>query len=178
MGMSNDMAPRYISMNSSGQMTYVLDTSNINLAQVQLAVPASEIVLIQDENKSINLCENPVLLADVGGENVGWLGNNVIVLVSQPQEYVMVEQEVVVDSNTANSSWQVEGATAQVASTSLTQYIVKREDRNEEYGEVDEESSTTTVEDAKCWFRDSLITTAALSTLTTYVQSNTATKVG
>ncbi|GBM34727.1 hypothetical protein AVEN_208888-1 [Araneus ventricosus] len=170
------MAPRYLSVNPAGQMTYVLDTSNVNLAQVQLAVPASEIVLIQDENKSINLCDNSVLVADVAPENMGWIGNNVIVLVSQPQEYVMVEQEVVVDSNVAQS-WQVEeGATACVASTTLAPFAIK--ENQEEYEASEEEASTTTVEDAKCWFRDSLITTAALSTLTTYVESNGSAKVG
>ncbi|GFY76196.1 uncharacterized protein TNIN_173951 [Trichonephila inaurata madagascariensis] len=177
MGMSTDMAPRYLSVNPAGQMTYVLDTSTVNLTQVQLAVPASDIVLIQDESKSINLCDNSsVLVADVTPENVGWLGNNVIVLVTQPQEFVMVEQEVIVDSN-VTQTWQVEdGSTACGASTSLAEFTLK-ENQEEEY-EISEEVSTTTVEDAKCWFRDSLITTAALSTLTTYVESNGSTKVG
>ncbi|GFX31279.1 uncharacterized protein TNCV_2060981 [Trichonephila clavipes] len=174
--MSTDMAPRYLSVNPAGQMTYVLDTSTVNLTQVQLAVPASDIVLIQDESKSINLCDNSsVIVADVTPENVGWLGNNVIVLVTQPQEFVMVEQEVIVDSN-VTQTWQVEdGSTACVASTSLAEFTLKE---NQEEYEISEEVSTTTVEDAKCWFRDSLITTAALSTLTTYVESNGSTKVG
>ncbi|XP_015926728.1 uncharacterized protein [Parasteatoda tepidariorum] len=175
MGMSTDMAPRFLSVNPSGQMTYVLDANNIGLTQVQLAVPASEIVLIQDDNKSINLCDNSVLVADVPSDSVNWLGNNVIVLVSQPQEYVVVEQEVVVDSNVAQS-WQVNGAS--ICTTSTSQYAIK-ESQEEEAGEcLEEEVSTSTVEDAKCWFRDSLITTAALSTLTTYVQSNAGSKVG
>ncbi|XP_054722668.1 uncharacterized protein LOC129233570 [Uloborus diversus] len=169
MGMSTDMTPRYISVNPSGQMTYVLETSSINLAQVQLAVPASEIVLIQDENKSLNLCDNPVLVADVNSDNVSWLGNNVIVLVSQPQEYVVVEQEVVVDSNVAQS-WQVGEAAGVTASPTTENVTVKNENFESEIAIEDETS--TTVEDAKCWFRDSLITTAALSTLATYVQSN------
>ncbi|GIX66684.1 uncharacterized protein CDAR_225871 [Caerostris darwini] len=167
------MAPRYLPVNPAGQMTYVLDTNSVNLGQVQLAVPASEIVLIQDDSKSINLCENSVLVADMAPESVGWLGNNVIVLVSQPQEFVMVEQEVVVDSNVAQS-WQIEeGSNASVATTA---FAIK--DNQEEYELTEEEVSTTTVEDAKCWFRDSLITTAALSTLSTYVESNGSTKVG
>lgn len=174
MGMSTGMAPRYLSVNPSGQMTYVLDTSNINLTQVQLAVPASDIVLIQDENKSISLCDSPVIVADVSSENVSWLGNNVIVLVSQPQEYVMVEQEVVIDSNVAQPL-PIEGYVSQVGST--TEYIAK-DVICDDWVEQTEEVSTTSVEDAKCWFRDSLITTAALSTLTTYVQSNTGTKSG
>lgn len=175
MGMSTDMAPRFISVNPSGQMTYVLDANNIGLTQVQLAVPASEIVLIQDDNKSINLCDNSVLVADVPSDSVNWLGNNVIVLVSQPQEYVVVEQEVVVDSNVAQS-WQANGAS--ICTTSTSQYAIK-ENQEEEVGEgLEEEVSTSTVEDAKCWFRDSLITTAALSTLTTYVQSNAGAKIG
>lgn len=170
MGMSTDMAPTYISMNPTGQMTYILDSNSLNLAQVQLAVPGSEIVLIQDDTKAINLCENPSVITDVTTENVAWLGNNVIVLVSQPQEYIVVEQEVVVDSNV------VQTAPVEVASNATTQLISK--ENSDDYTEVVEEESTTTVEDAKCWFRDSLITTAALSKLTSFVQSNANTKIG
>ncbi|KAG8193904.1 hypothetical protein JTE90_011462 [Oedothorax gibbosus] len=169
------MAPRYLPINQQQQMTYVLDTGNLNLAQVQLAtVPASEILLIQDKNDStLGLCESPVLVAtDVSpGENVGWLGNNVLVLMSQPQEYVMVEQEVVLESG---QTWQVEGGgTVCVSSSRLA---AKQGEEGVETAE--EEPSATTLEDAKCWFRDSLITTAALSTLTTYVQANGQAKVG
>lgn len=163
--MSTDMAPTYISMNPSGQMTYILDSSNINLAQVQLAVPGSEIVLIQDDSKAINLCENPGIISDTSSENVTWLGNNVIVLVSQPQEYIVVEQELVVDSNVVQT-------TPAGAATPLSQIISK------ENSETADEETTTTVEDAKCWFKDSLITTAALSKLTSFIQSNGNTKIG
>lgn len=165
MGMSTDMAPTYISMNPTGQMTYILETSNVNLAQLQLASPGSEIVLIQDDNKAINLCENPGQV-EAAAENVAWLGNNVIVLVSQPQEYIVVEQEVVVDSNVVQST------PIAVANTQLA----KKEDSDEFSSEVVDEG--TLIEDAKCWFRDSLITTAALSKLTNYVQSNPNTKIG
>ena len=169
--MSTDMAPTYISMNPTGQMTYILDTSNINLSQVQLAVPGSEIVLIQDDNKTINVCENPGLLTEANAENVAWLGNNVIVLVSQPQEYIVVEQEVVVDSNAVQIA-PLEDAPNNV----LTQLVTKQ--NSEEYNELVDEETSTTVEDAKCWFRDSLITTAALSKLTSFVQSNGNSKMG
>lgn len=171
MGMSTDMAPTYISMNPTGQMTYILDTSNINLAQVQLAVPGSEIVLIQDDNKAISLCESPGVVTDATSENVAWLGNNVIVLVSQPQEYIVVEQEVVVDSNV------VQTTPVGIASNApLSQLITK--ENSEVYSEVVDEETSTTVEDAKCWFKDSLITTAALSKLTSFLQSNANTKIG
>lgn len=174
MGMSTDMAPTYISMNPTGQMTYILDANSINLAQVQLAVPGSEIVLIQDDNKTTNVYENATVIADVSAENVAWLGNNVIVLVSQPQEYIVVEQEVEVDSNAVVQVQPVEVA----SNATLTQLIATKEN-SEDYTEVVEEESATTVEDAKCWFRDSLITTAALSKLTSYVQSNAnTTKIG
>lgn len=169
MGMSTDMAPTYVSMNPTGQMTYILDTSNINLAQVQLAVPGSEIVLIQDDNKAISLCESPGQITEVTTENVAWLGNNVIVLVSQPQEFIVVEQEVVVDSNV------IQPASVEVASSTE---LVSKENSIEFSSETMGEEATTTVEDAKCWFRDSLITTAALSKLTNYVQSNGNTKIG
>lgn len=173
--MSTDMAPTYMSMNPAGQMAYILDTNTINLSQVQLAVPGSEIVLVQDESKATNVYENTAVLTNVSAENVAWLGtmagNSVIVLVSQPQEYIVVEQEVVVDSNA------VQATPLDVASNvSLAQLIAK--ENSEEYTEVIEEEPTTTVEDAKCWFRDSLITTAALSKLTSYVQSNADTKIG
>lgn len=158
-------------MNPAGQMTYILDTSSINVAQVQLAVPGSEIVLIQDENKSINLCESPGIVSDVTSENVAWLGNNVIVLVSQPQEYIVVEQEVVVDSNVVQTT-----PVAVVSNDSLSQLITK--ENSDVYSEVADEESSTTVEDAKCWFKDSLITTAALSKLTNFIQSNSNTKIG
>lgn len=172
MGMSTDMAPTYISMNPSGQMTYILDSSNINLAQVQLAVPGSEIVLIQDDSKAINLCENSGVISDTSTENVTWLGNNVIVLVSQPQEYIVVEQEVVVDSNVVQTT-----PAGSATSAPLSQIILK--ENSETFNEIaDEETTTTTVEDAKCWFKDSLITTAALSKLTSFIQSNGNTKIG
>lgn len=173
MGMSTDMAPTYISMNPSGQMTYILDSSNINLAQVQLAVPGSEIVLIQDDSKAINLCENPEIISDTSSENVTWLGNNVIVLVSQPQEYIVVEQEVVVDSNVVQTT---PAAAAAATNASLSQIISK--ENSETFNEIADEETTTTVEDAKCWFKDSLITTAALSKLTNFIQSNGNTKIG
>lgn len=170
MGMSTDMAPTYISMNPAGQMTYILDSSNINLAQVQLAVPGSEIVLIQDDSKAISLCENPGIISDASSENVAWLGNNVIVLVSQPQEYIVVEQEVVVDSNVVQTPVGV------ATNTPLSQVVSK--ENSETFSEVADEETSTTVEDAKCWFKDSLITTAALSKLTNFIQSNGNTKIG
>lgn len=173
MGMSTDMAPTYISMNPAGQMTYILDTSNINLAQVQLAVPGSEIILIQDDNKAISLCESPSVISDATSENVAWLGNNVIVLVSQPQEYIVVEQEVV-DSNVVQTPVGI------ASNTPLSQITAK--ENSETYTEIadeeEEEETLTTVENAKCWFKDSLITTAALSKLTTFLQSNANTKIG
>lgn len=171
MGMSTDMAPTYISMNPSGQMTYILDSSNINLAQVQLAVPGSEIVLIQDDSKAINLCENPDIITDTSSENVTWLGNNVIVLVSQPQEFIVVEQEVVVDSNVVQTT-----PAGAASNASLSQIISK--ENSETFNEIADAETTTTVEDAKCWFKDSLITTAALSKLTSFIQSNGNTKIG
>lgn len=171
--MSTDMAPTYISMNPSGQMTYILDSSNINLAQVQLAVPGSEIVLIQDDSKAINLCENPGIISDTSSENVTWLGNNVIVLVSQPQEFIVVEQEVVVDSNV------VQTTPAGAATNAPLSQIISKENSETFTETADEETTTTTVEDAKCWFKDSLITTAALSKLTSFIQSNgNTTKIG
>lgn len=81
---------------------------------MQLAVPASEILLVQQDGKNeggtqLGMCESPVLVATDSGETLGWLGNNVLVLMSQPQEYVMVEQEVVLDS-APQQSWQVDGS--------------------------------------------------------------------
>lgn len=181
--MSNEMAPGIVALSPTGPVTYILDASNTSLTQVQLAVPVTEFVVIGEDIKSVSLSENPVLVADIAPESLNWLGNNVIVLVNQPQDVVVVDSSSVPDGSVAQQ-WYGDSATASTALESLSQFVTNllSQDNGDEPlpVEICEEDLTVETQDendnAQRWVQDSIISVAALNSLESYAQSHETSK--
>lgn len=181
MGMSNEMAPGIVALSPTGPVTYILDASNTSLTQVQLAVPVTEFVVIGEDIKSVSLSESPVLVADIAPESLNWLGNNVIVLVNQPQDVVVVDSSV--PDGSVAQQWYGDSATASTALESLSQFVTNllSQDNGDEPlpVEICEDLTVETQdenEDAQRWVQDSIISVAALNSLESYAQSHETSK--
>lgn len=182
MGMSNEMAPGIVALSPTGPVTYILDASNTSLTQVQLAVPVTEFLVIGEDIKSVSLNESPVLVADITPESLNWLGN-VIVLVSQPQDVVVVDSSSVLDSSVAQQ-WYGDSATASTALESLSQFVTNllSQDNGDDEPlpvEICEDLTIDTQDEndnAQRWVQDSIISVAALNSLESYAQSHETSK--